>query len=132
MHEEWLSLFVKRYKTPNIPRQVGGLVSLARVLHNHPAWQSKNKIAPNPCPIFFWHSQRLSFWLLDISQKFPLVHYKSYNLKDSSHFLNITSCLTYLVIEDSVCVCLFITCLTYLVIEDSVCVCLCVCLFSHT
>ena len=41
-----LSLFVKRYKTPNIPRQVGGLVSLARVLHNHPAWEIKMEVEP--------------------------------------------------------------------------------------
>ena len=81
MHEECLSLFVKRYKTQNIPRQVGGLVLLARVLHNHPAWEIKNKIDPNPCPNLLSHSQRLSFWRLDISQIFcPLQVLKSTKL----------------------------------------------------
>ena len=73
MHEGWLLIFVKRYKTPNIPRQVGGLVSLTRVLHNHPAWEIKNKVTPHPCPNLFRHSQRLSFWRLDTPEFFLFI-----------------------------------------------------------
>ena len=53
MHEEWLSLSVERYKTPNIPRHVGGIVSLASVLHNHPTWEIQKQNCPKFLPKFF-------------------------------------------------------------------------------
>ena len=71
-------------------RQVRGLISLMRVLCNHPiAWgQIKNKIAQNPCQIFFRTLRHIlivclinfiSHYILPNPSKFL------FNLKSSKH-----------------------------------------------